>query len=300
MTGLPRPGRCVVMGVLNVTPDSFSDGGRWADLDAAVTHGLALAREGADLVDVGGESTRPGAERVDPEEETRRVVPAIRALTAGGVAVSVDTTRAAVAEAALDAGARIVNDVSGGLADPAMAKVVAAAGVPWVLMHWRGHSRDMQTLARYGDVVADVRRELIRQVDVAVAAGVGPDNIVLDPGLGFAKTAEHNWTLLARLDELTALGFPVLVGASRKAFLGRLLAGPDGTPAPVEARENATAATSVLAAVMGAWGVRVHEVTPSLDALKVVAAWSRAAEHAAADEDPAGPPVPRPRGWTRG
>jgi dihydropteroate synthase len=300
MTGLPRPDRCVVMGVLNVTPDSFSDGGRWADLDAAVTHGLALAREGADLVDVGGESTRPGAERVDPEEETRRVVPAIRALTAGGVAVSVDTTRAAVAEAALDAGARIVNDVSGGLADPAMAKVVAAAGVPWVLMHWRGHSRDMQTLARYGDVVADVRRELIRQVDVAVAAGVGPDNIVLDPGLGFAKTAEHNWTLLARLDELTALGFPVLVGASRKAFLGRLLAGPDGTPAPVEARENATVATSVLAAVMGAWGVRVHEVTPSLDALKVVAAWSRAAEHAAADEDPAGPPVPRPRGWTRG
>jgi dihydropteroate synthase len=300
MTGLPRPDRCVVMGVLNVTPDSFSDGGRWADLDAAVAHGLALARDGADLVDVGGESTRPGAERVDPEEETRRVVPAIRALTAGGVAVSVDTTRAAVAEAALDAGARIVNDVSGGLADPAMAKVVAAAGVPWVLMHWRGHSRDMQTLARYGDVVADVRRELVRQVDVAVAAGVGPDNIVLDPGLGFAKTAEHNWTLLARLDELTALGFPVLVGASRKAFLGRLLAGPDGTPAPVEARENATVATSVLAAVMGAWGVRVHEVTPSRDALKVVAAWSRAAEHAAADEEPAGPPVPRPRGWTRG
>jgi dihydropteroate synthase len=288
------------MGVLNVTPDSFSDGGRWADLDAAVAHGLALAREGADLVDVGGESTRPGAERVDPEEETRRVVPAIRALTAGGVAVSVDTTRAAVAEAALDAGASIVNDVSGGLADPAMAKVVAAAGVPWVLMHWRGHSRDMQALARYGDVVADVRRELIRQVDVAVAAGVGPGNIVLDPGLGFAKTAEHNWTLLARLDELTALGFPVLVGASRKAFLGRLLAGPDGSPAPVEAREHATVATSVLAAAMGAWGVRVHEVTPSLDALKVVAAWSRAAEHAAADEDPAGPPVPRPRGWTRG
>jgi dihydropteroate synthase len=300
MTGLPRPDRCVVMGVLNVTPDSFSDGGRWADLDAAVAHGLALAREGADLVDVGGESTRPGAERVDPEEETRRVVPAIRALTAGGVAVSVDTTRAAVAEAALDAGASIVNDVSGGLADPAMAKVVAAAGVPWVLMHWRGHSRDMQALARYGDVVADVRRELVRQVDVAVAAGVGPDNIVLDPGLGFAKTAEHNWTLLARLDELTALGFPVLVGASRKAFLGRLLAGPDGSPAPVGAREHATVATSVLAAVMGAWGVRVHEVTPSLDALKVVAAWSRAAEHAAADEDPAGPPVPRPRGWTHG
>jgi dihydropteroate synthase len=300
MTGLPRPGRCVVMGVLNVTPDSFSDGGRYADLDSAIAHGLALHRAGADVVDVGGESTRPGAERVDADEEIRRVVPAIRALSAGGVAVSVDTTRAAVAEAALDAGAGIVNDVSGGLADPAMAKLVGAAGVPWVLMHWRGPSRDMQTMARYVDVVADVRRELSRQVDVALAAGVDPDNIVLDPGLGFAKTAEHNWTLLARLDELGALGFPVLVGASRKAFLGRLLAAPDGTPAPVEARENATVATSVLAAVMGAWGVRVHEVTPTLDAMKVVGAWSRAAEQPAADEEPAGPPVPRPRGWSCG
>ncbi|HEY6749447.1 MAG TPA: dihydropteroate synthase [Mycobacteriales bacterium] len=300
MTGLPRPDRCVVMGVLNVTPDSFSDGGLFTDLDAAVAHGLALTAAGADIVDVGGESTRPGAERVDAEEEIRRVLPPIRALAGAGVAVSVDTTRAVVAEAAVDAGASIVNDVSGGLADPGMAKVVAAAGVPWVLMHWRGHSRDMQALARYGDVVADVRRELSRQVDIALSAGVDAENIVLDPGLGFAKTAEHNWTLLARLDELAALGFPVLVGASRKAFLGRLLAGPDGTPAPVEARENATVATSVLAAVMGAWGVRVHEVTPTLDAMKVVGAWSRAAEQRAADEDPAGPPVPRPRGASRG
>jgi dihydropteroate synthase len=299
MTGLPRPDRCVVMGVLNVTPDSFSDGGLFTDLDAAVAHGLALTAAGADIVDVGGESTRPGAERVDAEEEIRRVVPPIRALAAAGVAVSVDTTRAAVAEAAVDAGASIVNDVSGGLADPGMAKVVAAAAVPWVLMHWRGHSRDMQALARYGDVVADVRRELSRQVDIALTAGVEAENIVLDPGLGFAKTAEHNWTLLARLDELAALGFPVLVGASRKAFLGRLLAGPDGTPAPVEARGNATVATSVLAAVMGAWGVRVHEVTPTLDAMKVVGAWSRAAEQPAADEDPTGPPVPRPRGASR-
>lgn len=300
MTGLPRPDRCVVMGVLNVTPDSFSDGGLFTDLDAAIAHGLALTAAGADIVDVGGESTRPGAERVDAEEEIRRVVPPIRALAAAGVAVSVDTTRAAVAEAAVDAGASIVNDVSGGLADPGMAKVVAAAAVPWVLMHWRGHSRDMQALARYGDVVADVRRELSRQVDIALTAGVEAENIVLDPGLGFAKTAEHNWTLLARLDELAAIGFPVLVGASRKAFLGRLLAGPDGTPAPVEARENATVATGVLAAVMGAWGVRVHEVTPTLDAMKVVGAWSRAAEQPAADEEPAGPPVPRPRGASRG
>jgi len=274
--GLPHPGRCVVMGVLNVTPDSFSDGGRYADFDAAVAHGLAMRAAGADIVDVGGESTRPGAERVDAEEEIRRVVPAIRTLAAGAVTVSVDTTRAAVAEAALDAGARIVNDVSGGLADPEMAKTIAAAGVPWVLMHWRGHSRDMQALARYGDVVRDVTGELSRRVDAALAAGVDAGNIVLDPGLGFAKTAEHNWALLARLDELTALGFPVLVGASRKAFLGRLLAVRDGTPAPVDARENATVATSVLAAVKGAWGVRVHEVTPSLEALEVVRAWSEA------------------------
>ena len=264
------------MGVLNVTPDSFSDGGRYADLDAAVAHGLAMWAAGADIVDVGGESTRPGAERVDAEEETRRVVPAIRALACSGVTVSVDTSRAAVAEAALDAGAGIVNDVSGGLGDPAMAKTIAAAGVPWVLMHWRAHSRDMQALARYADVVRDVATELTRQVDAAVAAGVDATNIVLDPGLGFAKTAEHNWSLLARLDELTALGVPVLVGASRKAFLGRLLAGPDGTPAPVDAREHATVATSVLAAVMGAWGVRVHEVTPTLDAVTVVRAWKSA------------------------
>jgi len=297
---LPRSGRCVVFGVLNVTPDSFSDGGRWVDPDAAAEHGLAMADEGADVVDVGGESTRPGAHRVDPEEESRRVVPVVRALAAAAVRVSVDTSRAAVADAALDAGATIVNDVSGGLADSDMAKVVATAGVPWVLMHWRGHSRDMQALATYDDVVADVRTELVRQADIALAAGVEPDRIVLDPGLGFAKTAEHNWSLLARLDEIVAVGFPVLVGASRKSFLGKVLAGPDGEPAPVDARESATVATSVLAAVMGAWGVRVHAVRPTVDALKVVQAWSRAAEHATAAEEIAGPPVPRPRGTGRG
>jgi dihydropteroate synthase len=296
---LPRPGRCVVMGVLNVTPDSFSDGGRWSDQDAAVRHGLDMVAEGADLVDVGGESTRPGADRVDADEEIRRVLPAVRELAAAGVLVSVDTTRAAVAAAALDAGARMVNDVSGGLADPQMAKMVAAAEVPWVLMHWRGHSRDMQALARYGDVVAEVRTELSRQADAALAAGVGPDRIVLDPGLGFAKTAEHNWALLARLDELVALGYPVLIGASRKSFLGRLLAGPDGAPAPVDRREDATVATGVLAAVKGAWGLRVHEVRPTVDAMKVVAAWSAAAGPAA-DEPSPGPPVPRPRGTGRG
>jgi dihydropteroate synthase len=237
---------------------------------------------------------------VDADEEIRRVLPAVRELAAAGVLVSVDTTRAAVAAAALDAGARIVNDVSGGLADAEMAKVVAAAEAPWVLMHWRGHSRHMQALARYGDVVTDVRVELSRQADAALAAGVEPDRIVLDPGLGFAKTAEHNWALLARLDELVALGFPVLVGASRKSFLGRLLAAPDGRPAPIEQREHATVAAGVLAAVMGAWGVRVHEVRPTADAMRVVSAWSEAAEHAAADEDVAGPPVPRPRGTDGG
>jgi dihydropteroate synthase len=270
--GLPHPDRCVVMGVLNVTPDSFSDGGRYADFDAAVGHGLAMWAAGADIVDVGGESTRPGAERVDAEEETRRVVPAIRALVGSGVAVSVDTSRAAVAEAALDAGARIVNDVSGGLADPAMAKTIAAAGVPWVLMHWRGHSRDMQALARYDDVVRDVTAELGRQVDTALAAGVAAGNIVLDPGLGFAKTAAHNWALLRRLDVLLALGFPLLVGASRKRFLGQLLADDDGVPRPPDGREVAAAAITALVATAGAWGVRVHDVASSMDAVAVATA----------------------------
>jgi dihydropteroate synthase len=265
------------MGVLNITPDSFSDGGRYADLDAALSHGLSIRASGADLVDVGGESTRPGADRVEAAEEAARVLPAIRALAAAGVPVSVDTTRASVAAAAIEAGAVVVNDVSGGLADPDMAKVVAAAEVPWVLMHWRGHSRDMQQLASYRDVVTEVVDELAERVDAAVAAGVDPRRLVLDPGLGFAKTAAHNWALLARLDALHALGLPVLVAASRKSFLGRLLAGPDGAPRPVDEREHATVATTVLAALAGVWGVRVHEVRPSLDALQVVAAYSAAA-----------------------
>jgi dihydropteroate synthase len=257
------------MGVLNVTPDSFSDGGRYADLEAAVAHGVALRRDGADLVDVGGESTRPGAERVDAATEIARVVPVIRALAAAGVPVSVDTSRAAVAAATLDAGAVIVNDVSGGLADPGMGAVIAAAGCPWILMHWRGHSRDMNQLARYHDVVAEVRAELTERVSAAVAAGVAADRLILDPGLGFAKNAEHNWALTAHLGELIALGHPVLFGASRKSYLGRLLAGPDGAPRPVDGREAATIATSVLAAAAGAWGVRVHDVRGTADALAV-------------------------------
>ncbi|GLW30237.1 dihydropteroate synthase [Actinoplanes regularis] len=259
----------VVMGVLNVTPDSFSDGGRFTDLEAAVQHGISLFRAGADIVDVGGESTRPGAERVDAATEAARVVPVIEGLAAAGVPLSIDTSRAAVAEAALAAGAVVINDVSGGLADPAMATVAAAAGCPWVLMHWRGHSRDMQRLAVYQDVVAEVRDELRARADAAIAAGVDPGRIILDPGLGFAKNPEHNWALSAHLDVLIDLGFPVLFAASRKTYLGRLLAEPDGTPRPVAGREAATLATSLLAAASGAWGIRVHQVRETADALAV-------------------------------
>jgi dihydropteroate synthase len=209
------------------------------------------------------------------------VLPVVRELADAGVAVSIDTTRASVAEAALDAGAVLVNDVSGGLADPAMAKVVGAAGVPWVLMHWRGHSREMRQLATYADVVEDVARELTDRVAEAVAAGVPYDSLVIDPGLGFAKTAAHNWALLAHLDRLLSIGPPVLVGASRKSFLGALLAGPDvdgdGPARPVDQRDDATVAVTVIAALAGAWGVRVHDVRPNIDAVRAVAAvrWAR-------------------------
>jgi dihydropteroate synthase len=273
---VPQPGRCVVMGVLNVTPDSFSDGGCFADAPSAIAHGLAMHAAGADYVDVGGESTRPGADRVDAEEECRRVVPVVRELAAAGVRVSVDTTRAEVAEAALGAGAVLVNDVSGGLADKNMADLVAESGVPWVLMHWRGHSREMYAAARYGDVVTEVCAELTARVEDVVAAGVDPGQLVLDPGLGFAKNAEHNWRVLAGLDRIVGLGLPVLVGASRKTFLGRELAGPDGAVRPADQRDAATLATTVLAAEAGAWGVRVHDAAASVDAVRTVAAVQRA------------------------
>jgi dihydropteroate synthase len=272
--GLPSPDRCVVMGVINVTPDSFSDGGRYVSVDEALKHAHEMWARGADIIDVGGESTRPGAFRVDPETERSRVLPVIRALASEGMTLSVDTTRAAVASAALDAGARVINDVSGGLADPDMARVAAESGVPWVLMHWRGHSMDMNALATYDDVVGEVRAELSARVGAALAAGVAESAIVLDPGLGFAKNAEHDWALLRGLDALLELGFPVLVGASRKRFLGRLLADPEGRPRPPAGRENATAAISALAAAAGVWGVRVHEVGASLDAVTVAAAWN--------------------------
>ena len=258
------------MGVVNVTPDSFSDGGLWIDPAAAVRHGLELVEQGADLVDVGGESTRPGALRVDPDEERRRVVPVVRELAAAGVAVSVDTMRADVAEAALEAGAALVNDVSGGRADPAMVPLAAASGARIVLMHWRGHSEHMQDLTHYDDVVTDVLAELEEQVENALAAGVRPEQVVIDPGLGFSKTGAQNWTVLAGLHRFVALGLPVLVAASRKGFLGHLLADADG-PRPPLGSDDATAAVSTLAAQAGAWCVRVHEARASADAVRVVA-----------------------------
>ncbi|WP_275998673.1 dihydropteroate synthase [Mycobacterium noviomagense] len=266
------------MGVVNVTEDSFSDGGRYLDPDRAVEHGLALAAEGAAIVDVGGESTRPGAVRIDPQVETARVVPVVKQLAARGITVSIDTIHAGVAQAALESGARIVNDVSGGRADPAMAPLLAEAAVPWVLMHWRSvtDARPHQ-VPPYRDVVAEVRAELLASVDDAVAAGVDAANLIIDPGLGFAKTAQHNWALLHALPQFVATGIRVLVGASRKRFLGSLLADADGTLRPPDGRETATAVISALAALHGVWGVRVHDVRATVDALKVVEAWSRGA-----------------------
>jgi dihydropteroate synthase len=266
----------LVMGVVNVTPDSFSDGGLWFAPGAAVAHGMELMEQGADILDVGGESTRPGAERPSEEEELRRVIPVIGELSLRGARVSVDTMRGSVAAQALEAGASIVNDVSGGLADTDMARVVAAARVPFVVMHWRGHSDTMQDHASYDDVVADVCRELAERVADLCDRGVARDQLILDPGFGFAKLPEHNWSLLAHLDAVQSLGLPVLVGTSRKAFLG-FLGGCQGVleggrSRPPAQRDVATAATTVIAGLAGAWGVRVHDVASSVDALRVVAA----------------------------
>ena len=276
---MTRPGllaplrRPRVLGVLNVTPDSFSDGGRWSGTDAAVAHGERLLAEGADLVDVGGESTRPGASRTPETEEAARVVPVVRRLAAAGGAVSIDTMRARVAEAALEAGAGMVNDVSGGLADPGMLPLMAVARTPYVLMHWRAHSARMQELAVYdapGGVAASVRTELAGRLAAAREAGIDLGCLILDPGIGFAKTAEQSWDLLRSIGELEALGRPLLVGASRKGFLGALLRGTDGTPRPVDEREHAHVALVTMLALRGVWGLRVHDVRACLDALAVV------------------------------
>ncbi|MDF9716262.1 dihydropteroate synthase [Nocardioides sp. ChNu-153] len=284
------------MGVVNVTPDSFSDGGRWADPDRAVAHGLELVAQGADLLDIGGESTRPGATRPLLAEELGRVVPVIRALAATGVPVSVDTMRAEVAQAALDAGASVVNDVSGGLADPRILEVAAAAGATYVAMHWRAHSDRMADFASYpAGVVTEVADELAVRRDAALAAGVAPERLVLDPGLGFAKRAEHNWELLAGLDRIAALGHRLLVGGSRKTFLGRLLAEGD-QPRAVDGREAATTALTLLLADAGAWCVRVHDVRASRDALAVREAWhsARASTSPTAAPPTATPPTAAP------
>jgi dihydropteroate synthase len=269
------------MGVVNVTPDSFSDGGKWFDSEVAVKRGLDLVSEGADLVDVGGESTRPGAPRVEEAEELRRVLPVVRGLASENVLVSVDTMRASVAEQALEAGAVMVNDVSGGLADPGMVPAVAAAQVPFVVMHWRGQSIDMNNRAVYGDVTSEVIAELRSSLDRAVAGGVAPERIVADPGLGFAKQAPHDLRLVAELARLRReLGRPLLVAASRKRFLGRVLASAeDAPPPPARERDAATAAVTALAAREGAWAVRVHEVRASVDAVRVVQAVESTGQH---------------------
>ncbi|MEU9188046.1 dihydropteroate synthase [Streptomyces sp. NPDC048484] len=284
VSGLPAWDRCAVMGVVNVTPDSFSDGGHWFDTTAAVKHGLDLVSEGADLVDVGGESTRPGAARVDEAEELKRVIPVVRGLASEGVVVSVDTMRASVAERSLAAGAVLVNDVSGGLADPAMIPAVAAAGAPFVVMHWRGFLQGSTVRGTYEDVVSEVVDELHARVEAVLAGGIAPDRVVVDPGLGFSKEAEHDLILLAHLDRLREIGRPLLVAASRKRFLGRVLAGPEGAPPPARERDAATAAVSALAAHQGAWAVRVHEVRATADAVRV----ARAVEGARTTEE-AGP-----------
>jgi dihydropteroate synthase len=255
------------MGVLNVTPDSFSDGGQWASTDAAIEHGLLLHAQGADLIDVGGESTRPGATRVAQEYEQRRILPVVTELASQGLRLSIDTLNAATALAAAKAGASIINDVSGGLADPGMAAVAAETGLTYVAMHWRGHAQQMDSLADYGDVVTDVIAELSARVDALTAAGVAREHIVLDPGLGFSKRAEHNWQLINRLDAFAELGLPVMVGASRKRFLAAVLP----VDAPVPGRDLPTAVVSVLAAQAGAWAVRVHDVAATRTALNVLA-----------------------------
>ncbi|WP_134122572.1 dihydropteroate synthase [Kribbella kalugense] len=262
------------MGVVNVTPDSFSDGGEWFEPSAAIKHGQELLAEGADLLDVGGESTRPGAVRPSPDEEIRRVLPVIETLAAEGAIISVDTMRAHVAELMLDAGATMINDVSGGQADPDMLALVADRKTPYLCMHWRGHSIDMQNRAEYGDVVAEVIAELAERLEVLSNAGIDLNRVALDPGLGFAKNADHNWEILRRLREFAVLERPLLIGASRKAFLGRLLADEQtGEPRPAVRRDDASVAVTALAAAAGAWCVRAHAVAPNVDAVRVAKRW---------------------------
>jgi dihydropteroate synthase len=262
--------RPLVFGILNVTPDSFSDGGLWAAPDAAVDHARAMIEEGANVIDVGGESTRPGAVRLDDGEERRRVEPVIRALVAEGISVSLDTMRSETARLGLDLGVDFINDVSGGLADPAMAGVAAGSDATYIAMHWRGESDVMDGNAVYGDVTRDVLAELRARIDALLDAGISPGKLWIDPGLGFAKTPNHNWQILRDLNQFVALGYPVLLGASRKRFLA-----PFGEQ-PTD-RDDATATISVLAAEIGVAAVRVHDVKRTVDALRVRDAWNAGA-----------------------
>ncbi len=268
--------RTLVMGILNVTHDSFSDGGDFLDTNAAIEQGLRLLYAGADIIDVGGESTRPGAAPVDPVTEQERILPVVEALLKAGAVVSVDTMHVATAEAALALGEVIINDVSGLNYEPGMPELIARTGAPYILMHNRGDARTMDSLTDYEDVTEDVVRELTDLKDAFLAAGVKPEQLILDPGLGFSKAGPQNWELLHGLDRLQALGFPVLVAASRKRFLGTLLASESGTEPGPEERDHATAAITALAAMHRAWGVRVHTVEASVDAVKAARAWLRA------------------------
>lgn len=262
--------RTLVMGVLNVTPDSFSDGGLFEDTQTAITHGRYMAAHGADIVDVGGESTRPGSDRISQDEELSRVIPVIEALASDGIMVSIDTMRSEVARASVAAGAVIVNDISGGKADPEMLPFVASTDAPFILMHWRGHSDVMAQLTDYTNVSADVVREIAEQVDNAVRAGIARNRIVVDPGIGFAKTTQQNWPLIQELEVMDELELPVLWGVSRKKFLGELLADSNGEFRDMAGREAATTALTTYFALAGAWAVRVHDVQSSRDAIEVV------------------------------
>ncbi|MGM1017127.1 MAG: dihydropteroate synthase [Actinomycetota bacterium] len=262
-----------IWGIVNVTPDSFSDGGRYADVNRAVEHALRLRQDGASVIDVGGESTRPGAERITAEVEQERVLPVVAALAAQGVPVSIDTLNASTAVAAVDAGARIVNDVSGGLADPDMLSAVAATGADYALGHWRGPSDDMYANAEYHRASREVAAELRARIGAAASAGIAPSRLILDPGIGFAKAGAQNWDVLRGLDDITGLGPRILVGTSRKRFLVDTLAGVSEGDVDETRRDLATAVTSVLAARAGVWAVRVHDVAATRDALAVFRAW---------------------------
>lgn len=263
--------RTLVMGILNVTPDSFADGGRHATLEAAVARAEAMIEEGVDIIDIGGESTRPGADRITEAEEAARVIPVLEQIIPLGTPVSIDTTRAEIAAQAIKLGVQYVNDVSGGLADAKMYALIADnPKVQYIAMHWRGHAKEMQDYAQYGDVVKEVKDELEERINSAIESGIDPDQLIIDPGIGFAKLPEHNWELLRNIDRLALLGYPILVGASRKRFLGELI----GSASPDE-REAASIAITAAMAKQGIWGVRTHSVKPHRDVIATITALAR-------------------------